>query len=311
MIEPQEEGVAGHRRGHAGISGGENQDVVAGRRGPADVARDADVEHQAAWTEPARVDAIAGRRRCHHDRGLGDGFGEIHLQPRAQPGGHVGRPGRSLPCRQDQAPAPRGQQGGHGRRDAARDPHDRNLLVGQVDPQVLAIMLEISHGRIDRQAVARRHGDRLAFGQERAVVADDPGHRAEPDDAGPPADGVFDGLLHELERPAGVAQNSPRIHRDLVEPPFGPGAGRRDQPVERVGDPRCQRPSVRDRPVTGPECGMCLGAELEQVGPAPGLPQPAITVQRHQIRGLLGERVDQEGESHPRPVRLRAFPWMI
>ena len=280
-------------------------------RGPADIAGDADVEHQAPGrSQPGSMqspDEVAVTTIVDSATALGRSTSRRALQP----GGQLGSPGRASPCRQDQAPAPGGQQGGHGRRDAARDPHDRDLLVGKVDPQGLAIMLEIPHGRVDRQAVARCHGDRLAFGQKRAVVADNSGHRAEPNDAGPPADGVQGGLLHELERPNGVVQDCPRIHRDLIEPPFGPGAGRRDQPVERVGDSRSQRPFVRGRPVTGPERGMCLGAELEQVAPAPRPPQPAVPIERHQIRGLIGEWVDQKRESHPRPVCSRAYPWMI
>jgi hypothetical protein len=47
---------------------------------------------------------------------------------------------------------------------------------------------------------------------------------------------------------------------------------------------------------------MGLGTEPQQVGPAPGIPQPTILVQRHQVLSLLGDRVDQEGEPHPRPV---------
>ena len=164
-------------------------------------------------------------------------------------------------------------------------------------------MLEVPQGRVDRQAVTRRHGDRVALGQERAVVADDASHRAEPDDPRPPADGIRDGLLHELERLVGVRQDRPRIHRDLVEAPLRPGAGRRDQPDQGVSNARTPGPHVWYRLGTGPEGGMGLGAELEQVGPAPGPSQPAIPVQRHQILGLLRERVDQEGEPHPRPVR--------
>ena len=45
---------------------------------------------------------------------------------------------------------------------------------------------------------------------------------------------------------------------------------------------------------------MGLGTEPEQVGPAPGPPEATVSVQIHQILGLLGDRVDYEGEPHPR-----------
>ncbi len=83
MKKPEKEGMAGHLRGHAGIAGGEDQDVVTGRQGPADITGHADVEHQAARAELGRLDAVARRRGRHHDRGFGQGPWEIHVQPRS------------------------------------------------------------------------------------------------------------------------------------------------------------------------------------------------------------------------------------
>lgn len=76
------------------------------------------------------------------------------------------RSSRRLPGHQDHATTTGRQQGGHRRRDAPGDADDRNLLLAQIDPQILDIMLEIPHGRVDGQAVAGRHGDRVPLGQE-------------------------------------------------------------------------------------------------------------------------------------------------
>src|SRR5690349_8978836 len=48
---------------------------------------------------------------------------------------------------------------------------------------------------------------------------------------------------------------------------------------------------------------MSLGAEPEQLGAAPNLPEPAVLVKIGQMLGLFRKRVDQEGKPHPPPVR--------
>lgn len=193
---------------------------------------------------------------------------------------------------------------------------DREYHSGQIHPQLQRqgpTTRGTSHGRDDRgvqgairgavgnqidercQAVARRHGDRLAVGQVRAVVPMIPVIEPSPTMRAPqPMASRAACSMSSSARPG--SPRIPRIHRDLVEAPFGPGASGRDQPFKRVGDPRIHQPSVRDRSVPGLECGMCRrrtragrsaprSAATGRPGPAPSDPWSA------RIAGGSGRRI--------------------